>query len=834
MNVTSSLRYVTVLVSLVYLSACKTGWDSDIESSAEPSPTPVPTATPTPSSGSNSSHFSQIIGNECAFAALRYDGSVETWGSEYCGGDSSGVQAELSGVVTIARSKAAFAALTSGGAVVTWGAADYGGRSDDVAAELIDIVELKGNSEGFSALDASGAAIVWGFESPALALDQLQFSAQQGVSGLSQLTASVDAFAAITADGNVIAWGYGAAADNQVVADHLQGVTALSGAFGFSALRDDGAVVQWGTLYSSAAGLLLSDLDMTQIISLHSDESQITPLAEFAGITSNNDVLLWGGPTDEVVQVDELVGAVQLYNSNCLLLAVMADGSVKTHGYEECASDLVLARGAWLEGSLVSPVLVQSNRLGIASLQSDGTALFDVWPDLDEQSFAGIEAIAASPHVIVTQGSSGELQAWGDASRGADLRDLAADLGDISLVVSHKESGALLTSSGSVVVWGEAMSDATELSLATQSMPLTYIVAADYAMAGWSSDGDVVAWGDSDYGGDASAVIANLQNVDEIVAGNRAFAALKSDNTVVTWGDPINGGDSSTVAASLVDVQQLMANRAGAFAAVTGAGNIVTWGNSVSGGDSAAVQSLLIGVTAVYASHQAFAALTAEGKVVLWGSGVAAGEVAGLASAQQIIAADDFFAVLTQAGELVILTESGVDNLNQQLGLTQQFIRAFSNGRAIAVLDTSGKVFTWGDASLGGDSAVVADQLTSVEVVIPNGGAFAAVRSDKTVVTWGGDNFGGDSSAVAGVLSGVVEIKGSSAAFAVLLADGRVVSWGAADAGGDCSSVEHKLTEVIKLNAIAGGFFATRSDGSVVTCGSVPSSSSHNIAVSAP
>ena len=38
-----------------------------------------------------------VVGNVAAFAAVKVDGSVVTWGDANCGGDSSAVAAQLSG-----------------------------------------------------------------------------------------------------------------------------------------------------------------------------------------------------------------------------------------------------------------------------------------------------------------------------------------------------------------------------------------------------------------------------------------------------------------------------------------------------------------------------------------------------------------------------------------------------------------------------------------------------------------------------------------------------------------------------------------------------------------
>ena len=58
-----------------------------------------------------------------AYAALKGDGSVITWGNGAWGGNSSSVSEHLSsGVRQIFSTRFAFAALKDDGSVVTWGA----------------------------------------------------------------------------------------------------------------------------------------------------------------------------------------------------------------------------------------------------------------------------------------------------------------------------------------------------------------------------------------------------------------------------------------------------------------------------------------------------------------------------------------------------------------------------------------------------------------------------------------------------------------------------------------------------------------------------------------
>ena len=65
----------------------------------------------------------KIVSTQLAFAALKTDGSVVTWGNPDFGGDSSDAINELNNktIISIASTVGACAALKSDGSVVTWG-----------------------------------------------------------------------------------------------------------------------------------------------------------------------------------------------------------------------------------------------------------------------------------------------------------------------------------------------------------------------------------------------------------------------------------------------------------------------------------------------------------------------------------------------------------------------------------------------------------------------------------------------------------------------------------------------------------------------------------------
>ena len=69
----------------------------------------------------------QISASRCAFAALREDGEVVSWGDPKFGGDSSEVQEQLRNVEQIHSTMAAFTAIRSDGSMVAWGNPKSGG-----------------------------------------------------------------------------------------------------------------------------------------------------------------------------------------------------------------------------------------------------------------------------------------------------------------------------------------------------------------------------------------------------------------------------------------------------------------------------------------------------------------------------------------------------------------------------------------------------------------------------------------------------------------------------------------------------------------------------------
>ena len=78
----------------------------------------------------------EVVATGHAFAALREDGDVVTWGHIVSGGESVSIRDKLHAVQQIASSMHAFAAVRRDGTVVTWGEAESGGDSSKVKDQL--------------------------------------------------------------------------------------------------------------------------------------------------------------------------------------------------------------------------------------------------------------------------------------------------------------------------------------------------------------------------------------------------------------------------------------------------------------------------------------------------------------------------------------------------------------------------------------------------------------------------------------------------------------------------------------------------------------------------
>ncbi|MGD9971217.1 MAG: DUF4347 domain-containing protein, partial [Sulfuricurvum sp.] len=256
----------------------------------------------TSSSASYPGHSLGEFRNTSAFAALRADGSVVTWGSSIYGGDSSSVASQIDGTLDVTQvfsAYRAFAALRTDGSVVTWGNSSYGGDSSSVAAKLdgtIDVTQIFSTYYAFAALRADGSVVTWGSSSNGA--DSSSVASQiDGTIDVTQVFSTGYAFAALRADGSVVTWG-SYSGDSSSVAAKLDGTIdvtqVFSTAYAFAALRADGSVVTWGSSTSGGdSSSVTSQIDGTlDVLNLSDISSNIyihAPVASNTAITLDED-----------------------------------------------------------------------------------------------------------------------------------------------------------------------------------------------------------------------------------------------------------------------------------------------------------------------------------------------------------------------------------------------------------------------------------------------------------------------------------------------------------------------------------------------------------------
>ncbi|CAE8658602.1 unnamed protein product [Polarella glacialis] len=269
-----------------------------------------------------------------AFAAIKANGSVVTWGDSQRGGDSSAAAALLTegvvqvGVAQVCGNVGAFVARLSSGSVVTWGDPYFRGRFAIAPPVDTDVVHICPTSiHAFCAFKANGSVLAvphFGGDSSKVA--------QHLTEGVVQVCGTNTACAALMIDGSVVTWGDDAeGGDSSGVASLLtEGVVEVYRNYrDFVALKADGSVVFWGDTGS------------------WSHEGDIVSVCgsggAFAAIRQNGSVVTWGdddqgGDSSEVAAL-LTEGVVHICGIEQAFAAIKADGSVVTWGQQVVGGD---------------------------------------------------------------------------------------------------------------------------------------------------------------------------------------------------------------------------------------------------------------------------------------------------------------------------------------------------------------------------------------------------------------------------------------------------------------------------------------------------------------
>lgn len=525
--------------------------------------------------GSLTSNVTAIYSNQFAFAALKTNGSVVTWGDTVNGGNSTIVNS-LNSVVTegpsvfgslssnvtrIYSTGGAFAALKMDGSVVTWGKISSGGNSTSVLINALNgsdtqaegqsvagllssnVTSIYSNWGAFAALKNNGSVVTWGntgfggnssavnyiYSGSNMTVTETKSVASNLTSNVTALFSNAYAFAALKNNGSVIAWGDRESGGNKTVTSALdvngnwtvsegssvEGLltsnvsTIYSSAYAFAALKNNGSVVTWGSLSAGGNASVVTSLDGVDGNGLDNDS-----IAEGTSVSS----LLNGN-------------VIAIYSNLEAFAALKSNGSVVTWGNVLLGGNASVVISSFINGNQT----ISQGASVSASLSSGVVAIYS-----NEKAFAALK-------------ENGSVVTWGDVFHGGN-----------STVTSIIESGDSATYNSTT---SEISSVAGSLS-----SDVTAIYSNSKAFAALKKDGSVVAWGDISSGGnltqydsidstEGASVASQLSSdVIAIYSTRNTFSALKNDGSVVYWGDiwsnlPTNIGPSLSALPALIYVR---------------------------------------------------------------------------------------------------------------------------------------------------------------------------------------------------------------------------------------------------------------------------------------
>jgi hypothetical protein len=377
------------------------------------------------------SQVTSIYSTETAFAALKTDGSVVTWGISEQGGNSSLVASQLTADVSCVYSTYnAFAALKTDGSVVTWGFSEEGGNSSLVASQLTNVTAIYSTGYAFAALKSDGSVVTWG------GYGGNSSDVQSQLTNVTAIYSNNQAFAALKTDGSVVTWGTSEYGGNSLdVQSQLTNVTAIySASSAFAALKTDGSVVTWGISINGGNSLDVQS-QLTNVIAIYSTGTA------FAALKTDGSVVTWGlsfnGGNSSDVQ-SQLTNVTTIYSTGTAFAALKTDGSVVTWG---------------LSGQGGNSSDVQSQLTNVTAIYST------------EPAFAALK-------------TDGSVVTWGNSGYGGNSLDVQSQLTNVTAIYSNMRAFAALKSDGSVVTWGFSEYGGNSSTVASQ---LTSDVATIYS-----------------------------------------------------------------------------------------------------------------------------------------------------------------------------------------------------------------------------------------------------------------------------------------------------------------------------------------------------------------
>lgn len=397
----------------------------------------------------------KIVSSSFAYAALKSDGTVVTWGYDEHGGDSGDVQHMLTEVDEVYSTEGAFAALKADGTVVTWGKSDRGGDSSNVSSELFDITKIITTYSSFAALRKDNTVISWGMNSE-------DGYYQRIVTDVNHLVSSRTSFSAIKSDGSILYWsGLDYEETNHIAPEST---SIIANPSFFSATLPTGEVITWGYL----------------------------------------DKWVENFPTNGLFNVKKV------YSTGIGFLAILNDDTTKYWGIEHSdtwgvnpSEELAAIKAVEYSGSNTIALTTTGNIVPWGSYGekegnfSDGFS----WETYDEyaKTLSNIEKIygfsqsSLSPEAFGAIDKNGDLYLWGGINLPKE------PIKDVKEVVGVGSAIVVLKQDNTVEYWGDVTVEIDPLTLEPAITPhlddITSIYATAVSFSAIKKDGTIITWG---------------------------------------------------------------------------------------------------------------------------------------------------------------------------------------------------------------------------------------------------------------------------------------------------------------------------------------------------
>ena len=647
----------------------------------------------------------------------------------------------------------AFAGLKKNGKIITWGDSSCGGSfpgetnfppnlTNKYEYDITDVVKI-GKSNTFTAININDGLIQSLFNLNSnnnLSYIYSDEDRNKLTYDISKIVFTKDDFGVLTKSGMVISFGNSSGSHPESVQHRINSncIDIVSNERGFCVLKNDGTVVTWG---SSKGGGVDSD-----IFNLTNVKKVVATQFSFAALKNDGSVQSWGyhvrfhnnnsgwnvygeaWDTSEVAD-DIKSGVIDIYSNTYNFVAIKDDGTLN-NTYK------VITWG-------------NSN----ASTSNSGIRNHDYIVDTSLLE-SGVKKVVLSMYSGVILKANNNAYVWGDISqRVAQLtppsaQEKLASLINVKEIRCAEQAIAFLKYDGSVVSWGGQggdyggkVNDSTygvrnysgTVDATVLDSNIVQLYSNGYAFCALSNDGKVYCWGSSSYGGNPHhgshglpshfdinndlKDIVKVTGLYDINDWNRkphygGFAALKKDGQIVYWGynsSSITGARINDISKnSFVDIIEYNYSGYNNYFALHSDGTIHSFGYNDNARNSP------------YFRHS-------DKHDILQDSAHFQTFVPGTFKAPKVVVRWD----MERVDKYIEPTTKKNSN----------FVNVFSTDKAFAGLKKDGTIIVWGNDSYGGKQSDITGQYNA-QYIFSNSRSFTAVKQDNTMCVWGGRGYG--------------------------------------------------------------------------------------------